>query len=60
MPHVGNFAPRHSLASRTKLAIVNCDPTPLDSLADFNHHSGIGEFFKQLNRCWRMADCIRS
>lgn len=48
MPHVGNFAPRHSLASQTKLAIVNRDPTLLDSLADFNHRGAIGEFFMKL------------
>lgn len=32
------------------LAIINRDPTPLDSLADYNHRGAIGEFFKQLNR----------
>jgi NAD-dependent deacetylase len=32
------------------LAIINRDPTPLDSLADFNHRGTIGEFFKELNR----------
>ncbi len=32
------------------LAIINRDETPLDHLADFNHHGSIGEFVKQLNR----------
>ena len=32
------------------LAIINRDPTPLDSLADFHHHGAIGDFFKELNR----------
>ena len=32
------------------LAIINRDPTPLDSLADFNHRGAIGEFFNKLNR----------
>lgn len=27
------------------LAIVNRDPTPLDGLADYVHHGGIGDFF---------------
>ena len=31
------------------LAIINRDPTPLDSLADFNYRGAIGEFFKELN-----------
>lgn len=31
------------------LAIANRDETPLDDLADFNHHGSIGEFFKELN-----------
>ncbi|MFQ5850116.1 MAG: NAD-dependent deacetylase [Candidatus Binatia bacterium] len=31
------------------LAIINRDPTPLDSLADFNFRGAIGEFFRQLN-----------
>jgi len=31
------------------LAIINRDPTPLDSLADFIHRGAIGEFFKELN-----------
>ncbi len=31
------------------LAIINRDPTPLDSLADFNHRGAIGDFFTQLN-----------
>lgn len=32
------------------LAIINRDPTPLDSLADYNHRGAIGEFFNKLNR----------
>jgi NAD-dependent deacetylase len=28
------------------LAIINRDPTPLDDLADFVHHGGIGDFFR--------------
>lgn len=32
------------------LAIINRDPTPLDSLADFNHRGAIGEFFSKLNQ----------
>ena len=31
------------------LAIINRDPTPLDSLADFNYRGAIGEFFRELN-----------
>ncbi len=31
------------------LAIINRDPTPLDDLADFVHHGGIGEFCRNLN-----------
>ena len=31
------------------LAIINRDPTPLDSLADFNYRGAIGEFFRGLN-----------
>jgi NAD-dependent deacetylase len=31
------------------LAIVNRDATPLDDLADFVYHGGIGEFFGKLN-----------
>ncbi len=31
------------------LAIVNRDPTPLDSMADLIHRGAIGEFFSQLN-----------
>ena len=31
------------------LAIINREPTPLDSLADFIYHGAIGEFFKELN-----------
>ncbi|TAJ97570.1 sigma factor regulator FecR [bacterium] len=31
------------------LAIINRDPTPLDSLAYFNHRGAIGEFFRELN-----------
>ena len=31
------------------LAIVNREPTPLDSLADFIYHGAIGEFFKELD-----------
>lgn len=30
------------------LAIVNRDPTPLDDLADYVYHGGIGEFFNRL------------
>ncbi|HEX2932211.1 MAG TPA: Sir2 family NAD-dependent protein deacetylase [Candidatus Binatia bacterium] len=30
------------------LAIVNRDPTPLDDMADFVYHGGIGEFFTKL------------
>ncbi len=30
------------------LAIINRDETPLDDLADFNHHGSIGEFIKKL------------
>jgi len=30
------------------LAIINRDPTPLDSSADFNHRGAIGEFFRTL------------
>jgi len=30
------------------LAIVNRDPTPLDDMADFLYHGGIGEFFTKL------------
>ncbi|MBI2998530.1 MAG: Sir2 family NAD-dependent protein deacetylase [Deltaproteobacteria bacterium] len=30
------------------LAIINRDPTPLDSIADFNHRGAIGEFFRTL------------
>lgn len=30
------------------LAIVNRDPTPLDDMADFLYHGGIGEFFAKL------------
>jgi len=30
------------------LAIINRDPTPLDSLADYNHRGAIGEFFRTL------------
>ena len=30
------------------LAIINRDPTPLDGLADFVHHGGIGDFFRRL------------
>ena len=30
------------------LAIINRDPTPLDSIADFNHRGAIGEFFREL------------
>lgn len=32
------------------LAIINRDPTPLDSLADYNHRGAIGEFFNKLSR----------
>lgn len=32
------------------LAIINRDPTPLDSLAGYNHRGAIGEFFNKLNR----------
>jgi NAD-dependent deacetylase len=28
------------------LAIINRDPTPLDDLADFVDHGGIGDFFR--------------
>ena len=28
------------------LAIINREPTPLDDLADFVHHGGIGDFFR--------------
>ena len=31
------------------LAVINRDPTPLDSLADYNFNGEIGEFFSQLN-----------
>jgi NAD-dependent deacetylase len=31
------------------LAIINRDPTPLDSLTDFNYRGAIGEFFRELN-----------
>ncbi len=31
------------------LAIINRDPTPLDSLAYFNRRGAIGEFFRELN-----------
>ncbi len=31
------------------LAIVNRDPTPLDSTADFTFQGAIGEFFGRLN-----------
>ncbi len=31
------------------LAIINRDPTSLDSLADYNFKGEIGEFFRQLN-----------
>jgi NAD-dependent deacetylase len=31
------------------LAIINRDATPLDDLADFVYHGGIGEFFGKLN-----------
>ncbi|MBI2358417.1 MAG: Sir2 family NAD-dependent protein deacetylase [Deltaproteobacteria bacterium] len=31
------------------LGIINRDPTPLDSLADFNYRGAIGEFFTKLN-----------
>jgi NAD-dependent deacetylase len=31
------------------LAIVNREPTPLDSLADYNFRGAIGEFFQELN-----------
>jgi len=30
-------------------AVVNRNPTPLDSMADFNHRGAIGEFFRELN-----------
>ena len=32
------------------LAIINRDPTSLDSLADFNHRGAIGEFFRELTQ----------
>jgi NAD-dependent deacetylase len=31
------------------LAIINREETPLDDLADFKHHGGIGEFFGKLS-----------
>jgi len=31
------------------LAIINRDPTPLDTLADFTYRGAIGEFFQELN-----------
>ena len=31
------------------LAIVNREPTPLDDIANFHFHGGIGEFFQQFN-----------
>ena len=36
-------------SSQNRLAIINRDPTPLDSLADFIHRGAIGEFFSKLN-----------
>lgn len=36
--------------SGAMLTVVNREPTPLDSLADFNHRGAIGDFFKELNR----------
>ena len=32
------------------LAIINREPTPLDSMADFNHRGAIGEFFRELTQ----------
>ncbi|MBF0104041.1 MAG: Sir2 family NAD-dependent protein deacetylase [Deltaproteobacteria bacterium] len=32
------------------LAIINRDPTPLDHMADFVHHGGIGEFMDRLTQ----------
>ncbi len=31
------------------LVVINCDPTLLESLADFNFRGAIGEFFGKLN-----------
>jgi len=42
--------PRIAHERSVLLGIINRDPTPLDTLADFVYHDSIGKFFKEIER----------